>query len=131
MREIYFGAVLFKLVSSEGNFIFEILTYYDLYSICVTMKRSGCKIFPKKNLKFLKSRSSRVGHHLLFHLKCYQGWALVSGQCRDPGPGPQIPMIGTGTVLKATGQSGPGQKFAGLSRSVSCPSLTATHFLRN
>ena len=60
MREIYFGAVLFKLASSEGNFIFKILADYDLYPIFVIMKGSGCNLFPKKNLKFSKSRSSRA-----------------------------------------------------------------------
>ena len=31
-----------------------------------------------------------------------QGWAVVPGQCRDPGPVPPIPEIGTGTRSHGT-----------------------------
>ena len=40
-----------------------------------------------------------------------QEWAVVPGQCRDPGPVPQIPLTGTGTKVCVT--SGTGTNFRG------------------
>ena len=42
-----------------------------------------------------------------------QGWAVVPGPCRDPGPVPQIPMIGTGTGTQSHGTVGTGTKICG------------------
>ena len=45
------------------------------------------------------------------------GMSGCPGICRDPGSGPANPRdLGPGRRLKATGESGPGQKSAGQSR---------------